>query len=220
MCQHPRRRRSYASFDTELAEAPFFRALLVLAGPRNLPRVPVLPPPAVQRLAADADGAVVASAMWITTCHRFSNRAEFLAACQVAGWTCPPGQDPEPPPGVALDIVGPIVSPAQIAAGGVPIPGEVLDPRYHVNLAWHGRAPDLAFTASLIVPETPSRGWDVVALPESRPPVPPVIPAWKGKAALGKRGCWERSKPPWPPLEVEFRMPGPVHPNGAATASF
>jgi hypothetical protein len=129
--------------------------------------------------------------MWINTCHRFSNRADFLAACQAAGWTCPPGQDPEPPPGVALDIIGQIVSAAQIAEGGTPIPGEVLDPRYHVNLAWHAREPDLAFSASLVVPATPSRGWDVVAPPASQPPVPPVIPAWKGKAALREAGLLE-----------------------------
>jgi hypothetical protein len=68
--------------------------------------------------------------MWITTCHRFTNRAEFLAACQAAGWTCPPGQDPELPAGVALDILGTVVAPAQVAEGGALIPGEVLDPRY------------------------------------------------------------------------------------------
>lgn len=126
--------------------------------------------------------------MWITTCHRFTNRAEFVAACQAAGWTCPPGQDPEPPSGAALDIIGQIVSPAQIVEGGVPIAGEVIDPRYHVNIAWHGREPDSAFQASLVVPATPSRGWDVTPSPASQPPVPPVIPAWKGKTALREAG--------------------------------
>jgi hypothetical protein len=125
--------------------------------------------------------------MWITTCHRFTSRAEFLAACLAAGWTCPPGQDPTPP-GVALDILGPIVAPAQVVDGGGLISGEVLDPRYHVNLAWHGRAPDLAFTASLIKPATPSRGWDVTTPPPSQPPVPPVIPAWKARVALREAG--------------------------------
>jgi hypothetical protein len=127
--------------------------------------------------------------MWITTCHRFTSRAEFLAVCQVAGWTCPPGQDPEPSAGVALDILGPIVAPAQVVEGGGLIPGEVLDPRYHVNFAWHGREPDLAFSASLVVPATPSRRWDVTPPPPaSQSPVPPVIPAWKGKAALREAG--------------------------------
>jgi hypothetical protein len=126
--------------------------------------------------------------MWITTCHRFTSRAELLAVCQAAGWPCPPGQDPEPPPGVALDILGPIVSPPEIAAGGAPIPGEVLDPRYHVNLAWHGREIDLAFTTSLVVPAAPSRRWDLTSTPISPPPVPTSIPAWKGKAALREAG--------------------------------
>jgi len=126
--------------------------------------------------------------MWITTCHRFTNRSEFVAACEAAGWTCPPSQDPEPPQGVAVDIVGPIVAPAQVGEGGVPIAGEVIDPRYHVNLAWHGRDLEAAFQASLVVPVTPSRGWDVPAVPASQPPVPQVIPAWKGKAALREAG--------------------------------
>jgi len=126
--------------------------------------------------------------MWITTCHRFASRAEFLAACQAAGWTCPPGQESEPPPGVAVDILGPIVEAAQIGEGGIPIPGEVIDPRYHVNLAWHGRELDAALSAFIVMPATPSRGWDVVAPPATQPPVPPVIPAWKGKAALREAG--------------------------------
>ena len=126
--------------------------------------------------------------MWTTTYHRFTNRTAFLEACQAAGWTCPPGQDPEPPWDVAVDIVGPIVAPAQVGEGGVPIAGEVRDPRYHVNLAWHGRDHDPAFQASLVVPEMPARGWDVMAAPASQPAVPPVIPAWKGKAALREAG--------------------------------
>jgi hypothetical protein len=126
--------------------------------------------------------------MWIMTCHRFSNRAEFLAACQAAGWRCPSGNEPEPPPGVALDILGPIVSPPAVTAGGTPIPGDVLAPRFHVNLAWHGRHSDAAFQTSLVVPVTPSRGWDVTTPPTPQLPVPLVIPAWKGKVALREAG--------------------------------
>jgi hypothetical protein len=70
----------------------------------------------------------------------------------------------------------------------VPIAGEVIDPRYHVNLAWQGRDLEPAFQASLVIPATPPRGWDVVTPQASRPPVPPIVPAWKGKAALREAG--------------------------------
>ena len=89
---------------------------------------------------------------------------------------------------MAIDIVGPIVGPAQLGEGGVPVAGEVIDPRYHVNLARHGRELDPAFQASLVVPVTPSRGWDVATAPASQPPVPTSVPAWKGKAALREAG--------------------------------
>jgi hypothetical protein len=126
--------------------------------------------------------------MWITTYHGFAIRAAFLATCADAGWECPPGHEPGLPHGVAMDIVGPLMGPPTIGEGGVPIAGEVVDPRYHVNLAWHGRDPDPAFQESLVVPEMPSRGWDVTTLLASRPPVPPTIPAWKGKAVLREQG--------------------------------
>ena len=67
----------------------------------------------------------------------------------------------------------------------------VIDPHYHVNLAWHGREPETAFEASLVLPATPSRGWDVALPPASQSPVPPVIPAWMGKAALREAGLLE-----------------------------
>jgi hypothetical protein len=129
--------------------------------------------------------------MWITTCHRFTNRAEFVSACLAAGWTCPPGQDPEPPLAVALDILGPAVAPAQLGEGGIPIAGAVIDPRYHVNLAWHGRELDAAFQVSLIVPATPSRGWDIIPTGVAPPVAPPTIPAWKAKAWLQQMGLLE-----------------------------
>lgn len=126
--------------------------------------------------------------MWIETYHRFVDEAAFLAACQTAGWTCPPGQNPELLQGVAVDILGPIVAPAQVGAGGAPIAGDVIDPRYHVNLACHGRDPNSAFQASLVIPASPARRWDVTAVAEPQPPVPSVIPAWQGKAALREAG--------------------------------
>lgn len=126
--------------------------------------------------------------MWIITYHRFASRVAFLATCAQAGWECPPGHEPSLPHGVAMDVVGALIGPATVGEGGAPIAGDIIDPRYHVNLAWHGREPGPTFQASLVVPATPSRGWDVPAVPEARPPVPAVIPAWKGKAALREAG--------------------------------
>ena len=118
--------------------------------------------------------------MWITTCHRFTNRAEFVAACLATGWTCPSGQYPQPLPGVALDILGPVVAPAQLGEGDIPIAGEFVDPRYHVNFAWHGSDPDPAFHASLVVPATPSRGWDIAP--------PPRLPSSRATSHPGLEG--------------------------------
>lgn len=115
-------------------------------------------------------------------------RRRVHAACLAAVWNCPPGQDLEPPPGVALDILGVIVGAPQLDDGGGLIPGEVIDPRYHVSLAWYGREPDPSFQASLVVPATPSRGWDVAPPLPPAPSVPEVIPARKGKAALREAG--------------------------------
>jgi hypothetical protein len=126
--------------------------------------------------------------MWITTYRRFAGRAAFLATCADAGWECPPGHEPSLPHGVAVDIVGSVIGPASVGEGGVPIPGEVIDPRYHVNFAWHGREPDPAFQASLVAPDMPSRGWDLTASPTPKPAVPTSIPAWKGRAALREAG--------------------------------
>ncbi len=129
--------------------------------------------------------------MWITTYHRFTNRAAFLAACQSAGWTFAPGHDPYLPQGVAASIVGPIAAPAQVGSDGMPTAGEVIDPRYHVNLAWHAQEMDPAFQVSQIAPATPSRSFGLALAPPTAPAVPASIPAWKGKAALREAGLLE-----------------------------
>ncbi|MCC6720444.1 MAG: hypothetical protein IT555_21435 [Acetobacteraceae bacterium] len=130
--------------------------------------------------------------MWVQTFHRFADRAAFLAACAEAGWPYPPGQEPEPPAGVSLDVIGPLIGPASIGPGGIPLPGAVMDAGYHVNLAWHAREMDVAFAASQVAPATPSRAWDLPAEPEPGPlPVPVSVPAWKGKAALREAGLLE-----------------------------
>jgi hypothetical protein len=128
--------------------------------------------------------------MWITTHHRFANRAAFDTAFLEAGWPVHQGV-PELPYGVVLDVVAPISAPARVGPGGEPISGEAIDPRYQVNLAWHGCERDPAFEASLVIPATPSRGWDVSPAPVSQPPVPPVILSWKRKAVLREAGLLE-----------------------------
>jgi hypothetical protein len=62
----------------------------------------------------------------------------FLAACEAAGWPHGPDNSPMPPEQTVLVEIGPLVAPPRIEADGTPIAGEVLDPRYHVNAAWHG----------------------------------------------------------------------------------
>lgn len=125
--------------------------------------------------------------MWITTYHRFTNRAAFLAACETAGWAVQAGE-PQLPAGVALDIIGPIIGPATVAGGGAPVPGEVIDPRHHVNIAWHARDMDPAFAESAVAPEAPGRRFDVATAPPVASPVPASVPAWKARAALREAG--------------------------------
>ena len=112
--------------------------------------------------------------MWTTTYHRFASRAAFLGVCEQAGWPQTPGQEPGLPQGVVLDVIGPLVTPASVGPGGVPMPSEMLDARYHVNLAWHAREMDRTFATSQVLPDAPSRGWDLAPFPA---PGPPPVPA-------------------------------------------
>lgn len=127
--------------------------------------------------------------MWTTTYLRFASRAAFLGVCEQAGWPQTPGQEPGLPQGVVLDVIGPLVTPASVGPGGVPMPSEMLEARYHFNLAWHAREMDRAFATSQVLPDAPSRGWDLAPFPApGPPPVPASVPAWNGKAALREAG--------------------------------
>ena len=126
--------------------------------------------------------------MWTTTYHRFLNRAAFLAACDATNWSRGPDSQPMPPDGGTLVEIGPLVAPPSIGPDGMPIPGEVLDPRHHVNAAWHGIDVPEAFRAAAVAPATPNRCFALPAPTTAELPVPPVIPAWKGKAALREAG--------------------------------
>ena len=121
--------------------------------------------------------------MWIPTYHAFPSRAAFLAACEAAAWPCGPDVKPMPPEGATLQEVGPIVASPSIGVDGVPVPGDVLDAHYHVDCAWHGVEPPEAFRVVAVAPKTPNH---IFALPPPHlrfePPVPAVIPAWKGLA--------------------------------------
>lgn len=129
--------------------------------------------------------------MWIPTYHAFSSRAAYLAACDVLAWPRGPDNTPMPPDGAMLVEIGPLIAPPSIGPDGMPIPGEVLDPRHHVNAAWHGIDVPEAFRAVVVAPATPNRCFALPAPPPAEPPVPPVVTAWKGKAALREAGLMD-----------------------------
>jgi hypothetical protein len=101
-----------------------------------------------------------------------------------------------PPEDATLVEIGPIVGPPDVGVDGAPVPGDVLDVRYHVNAAWHGIDPPASFAACAVVPGTPCRSF---ALPSSpppvEPPVPAVIPAWKGLAWLEQAALLDAAAP-------------------------
>jgi hypothetical protein len=96
--------------------------------------------------------------MWIQSYHRFLNRAGFLAACDAAGWPRDPldAARPAPPTGVALVEVGPHIGRPSVGPDGVPVPGDVIDPRWHVNVGWHAMEVPESFAEAAIFPATPS----------------------------------------------------------------
>lgn len=118
----------------------------------------------------------------ITHC-RFETRAAFLAAADAAGWPTGPDGD-RAPPGGAVDEIGPLFEPPSIGPAGQPVPGVVIDGRWHVNVLWGGDA-DPALDGFVVEPETPARAFAVPPPPvPPAPPVPASVAAWKGKAVL------------------------------------
>jgi len=94
--------------------------------------------------------------MWTETFHRFPTEAAFLAACDAAGWPLGPGNQPAPPEGVSLDVVGPAIE-APTLAGALITPGAV-DPRWHVSASWFaGTAIPASFEAAEVISERPLR---------------------------------------------------------------
>jgi hypothetical protein len=125
--------------------------------------------------------------MWIPMHYRFASRTAFLAACDAAGWPRDPLEPkrPAPPEGAVLDEIGALIERPTIGPDGAPIPGDVLDPRWHVNAAWNGMDAPAGFNAARVYPQEPARS---MGLPMPPPPEPPPVPvsvaAWKAKAQL------------------------------------
>ena len=127
--------------------------------------------------------------MWIYSFHRFLNRTAFLDACDAAGFPRDHEGEPELPQSVSLRVIGPLIGRPTLMPNGTMVPGEVIDPRYHVNAAFYGSDVLPAFQASRVAPEQPS---EVFAAPSAAPPpaaaVPATIAAWKGKWVLQQQG--------------------------------
>ena len=122
------------------------------------------------------------------TFHRFPTRAAFLAACDAAGWARDHLGMPDPPPRVALDVIGPYAPPPTVV-NGVMVPA-AWDGRWHVNVLWPGDdEPPAEWEAARINPATPSRTFGVKPprVPDP-PPVPDRVPAWTGKTVLREAG--------------------------------
>lgn len=128
----------------------------------------------------------------ITHC-RFETRAAFLAAADAAGWPTGPDGD-RAPPGGAVDEIGPLFDAPSIGPAGQPVPGVVIDGRWHVNVLWAGDA-DPALDGFVVEPETPARAFAVPPPPAPpAPPVPDSVAAWKGKAVLAGLGLLDAAE--------------------------
>lgn len=121
--------------------------------------------------------------------YRFDDRAAFLAACDAADWREGPEGERLCPAGVTVAEVGAIFSSPSVGANGRPIPGALLDARWHVNVLWDGVEPPAEFAAAAVTPEAPTRTFATPPPPvPAEAPVPQVVPAWKGKAVLSQMG--------------------------------
>lgn len=119
-----------------------------------------------------------------TSFYRFETRADFLAAAAAAGWSTAPDGTLYAASGAVFDEIGPLIATPTVGAGSRPIPGALLDARWHVNVLWPG-TPAEAFAAALVEPAEPARAFALPPLPAPQAaPVPASVAAWKGKAVL------------------------------------
>lgn len=89
---------------------------------------------------------------------------------------------------MVVDIVGTLTAPPAMGPNGAPVPGAIIDPGFHVNMAWHAQEIPEILHASVIRPATPHRVLSLPVLAPAPAPVPERVPAWKGKAALWEAG--------------------------------
>lgn len=126
--------------------------------------------------------------MWTETYHRFQHRQAFDAACVSAGWSKGPDGEWSLPRGIVISIIGPLIGQPSVAEDGTPIPGDVIDARYHVNLALDDIEMPASFASARVLVATPRRTFGLPAPSVPPLPVPPVIDAWKAKYVLEERG--------------------------------
>lgn len=127
--------------------------------------------------------------------YRFESREAFREAAVAAGWGSGLEGELLPAAGTAFVEIGPLIAAPTMGAAGRPIPGGVIDGRWHVNVLWPGDAEAASFAAARVEPEAPVRAFAVepAQLPAA-PPVPGLVAAWKGKAVLRAMGLLDAAE--------------------------
>ena len=81
-------------------------------------------------------------------------------------------------------MLGTLTAPASTARIGVPVAGAIVDPAFHVNMAWPAQSVPASGQASVITPAPPRRVLGLSVLASAPAPAPERIPEWKGKAGF------------------------------------
>lgn len=120
--------------------------------------------------------------------HAFNSRTAFRAACAAAGWPMDTDNTPITPAGVSIAEIGMIYETPTIDTEGRPVEPDILDPRYHVNVAWDNVEMPASFVAAREIVKTPRRTFGLPQEPVVDEPVPDEVEAWKAKYILAREG--------------------------------